>query len=252
MDPYLEHPDLWPGVHNALIAAMQRALAPAVRPGYVVRLEERTYLNEPDDLVFIGRPDVGVHRHRDADPEAPASSTPDPVAVSVRVPVPDHVRETWLEVRSAASGEVVTVVELLSPSNKRRGSRGRRRYEAKRMAVLGTRTHLVEIDLIRDGEPMAFHGTDRRSDYRLLISRGDRRPNAQAWLFSVREPIPTFRLPLRRGDAEPEVDVGALLRELYETLGYDASVDYRADAVPPLADDDRAWADAVPRAAGRR
>ena len=58
MDPWLEHPALWPDVHNRLIAAISDALTPLVAPRYYVALERRTYLLTPDDLVFVGRPDV--------------------------------------------------------------------------------------------------------------------------------------------------------------------------------------------------
>src|SRR5205823_3049838 len=57
MDPYLEHPTLWPGVHNGLLAALQLALAPQLRPRYYIALEERVYVTEPDQRAFIGRPD---------------------------------------------------------------------------------------------------------------------------------------------------------------------------------------------------
>lgn len=251
MDPYLEHPTLWPGVHNALIAAAQRTLAPQLKPNYLVRLEERTYLAEPEELVFIGKPDVTVVSARPGANEGPANAAPTPT-VAVRVPTPDIVRETWLEVRAAASGDVVTVLELLSPTNKRPGSAGRQSYEAKRLTVLGTRTHLVEIDLVRAHPPMTVYGTDRTSDYRILISRGDRRPRAELLLFSVRDAIPAFRLPLRGGDEEPVVDLGDILRQLYEELAYDASIDYRAEPVPPLSAADAQWADEVLHHAGKR
>ncbi len=58
MDPYLEHPSLWPGVHNSLIAAIRDDLASRLAPRYYVGLERRAYLLKPDDIVFIGRPDI--------------------------------------------------------------------------------------------------------------------------------------------------------------------------------------------------
>src|SRR5438874_10350631 len=60
MDPYLEHPTLWPGVHNGLLAALQLALAPKLRPRYYIALEERVYVTEPEQRALIGRPDLAV------------------------------------------------------------------------------------------------------------------------------------------------------------------------------------------------
>ena len=60
MDPYLEHPALWPDVHNGLIAELRNTLASQLRPRYYVALEERTYLAESAGLTFVSRPDVTV------------------------------------------------------------------------------------------------------------------------------------------------------------------------------------------------
>ena len=46
MDPYLEHPDLWPDVHHGLIESLRDALAQRLRPKYRIAIEKRTYLAE--------------------------------------------------------------------------------------------------------------------------------------------------------------------------------------------------------------
>ena len=157
MDPYLEHPGLWPDVHQRLIVAIANALAPVLRPRYRVAIEQRVYVADVEGLFFLGRPDVSVLGVKP--PARPATDTPPSIAavepVPVVVPLPDRVREGYLEVRDVATGEVVTVLELLSPTNKHAGE-GRRLYKEKRLQVLGTRTHLVEVDLLREGEPMTM------------------------------------------------------------------------------------------------
>jgi Protein of unknown function (DUF4058) len=198
MDPYLEHPTLWPGMHNGLIAALQLFLAPQLRPRYYVAMEERLYITEPDQRVFVWRPDLAVVGH----PEAETVLQPAPSASSVltvQVPLPDEVRETYLEVRETGTDDVVTVLEILSPTNKRLG-RGRRLYDDKRMEMLASRTHLMEIDLVRAGEPMPIIGHASASEYRILVSRGNCRPNATLYAFGLPQPIPPFSLPLRPGD----------------------------------------------------
>ena len=252
MDPYLEHPALWPDVHNRLIAELGNTLGPLLRPRYFIRLEERVYLAEPDGLVFVGRPDLSVEDRTHGEARGarrPEAGPGGPVVVEV--PVVEAVRETYLEVRAVEAGEVVTVLELLSPANKLAG-RGRTIYEEKRTAVLSTRTSLVEIDLVRAGEPMRVMGTPPSSDYRILVSPGPRRPLADLYPFSVQDPIPGFKLPLRPGDDEPDVDVGAALKMLYDKAGYDLSIDYRAAPVPPLSGDAAAWAEVLLRRAGLR
>lgn len=241
MDPYLEHPALWPDVHNRLLAALADELAPAVAPRYYVALERRIYALKPDDLVFLGRPDIAVVlRAETVTPRgvvAPASTA----VLEVDVPMADEVEEVFLEVREVTTSRCVTVLELLSPVNKLTG-RGRDTYLEKRTEVLRTRTNLIEVDLLRAGEPMPVVGPPFVSDYRILVSRGSRRPHAQLYAWSLRQKISTFVLPLLKGDAEPIVDLGAVLHALYDRARFDLRLDYTQPPVPPLAEDDTAWA----------
>ena len=48
MDPYLEHPALWPGLHSRLIVGLADDLGPILRPRYYVEVEERVYLLTPE------------------------------------------------------------------------------------------------------------------------------------------------------------------------------------------------------------
>jgi hypothetical protein len=241
MDPYLEHPALWPDVHDSLVAGIRDQLAPLVAPRYYVALERRTYLLKADDLAFIGRPDVAVVDRGAGESRRAAPAPTATLVVEVDVPMQDEVDEAYLEVHEVTTGRLVTVLELLSPVNKLVG-RGRQTYEDKRGQVLGTRTNLVEVDLLRAGEPMPVVGAPVRTDYRILVSRGARRPRAQLYAWNLRQPIPTFPLPLLPGDIEPVTDVGAVLAALYDRARFDLRLDYTKPPVPPLGDEDSSWA----------
>ncbi|MFQ5859872.1 MAG: DUF4058 family protein [Anaerolineae bacterium] len=254
MDPYLERRGLWEEVHPALIIELQHLLTPLVRPRYRVAVERRAYLAllAPDELV--GRPDVLLV---DARQELAAAVTDAALAESAplvaELPMPEEVVERYLELRDVVTGEVITVIEILSRTNKLNHD-GRRAYEEKRFKVLGSRTHLVEIDLLRPGEPMAMRvqGDGHRGDYRILVSRAYRRPRAEAYVFGLRQPIPAFPVPLRKGEMDVAVDLNTLLHELYDRAGYDLAIDYRLEADPPLEGDDAEWADALLRQHGLR
>jgi hypothetical protein len=263
MDPYLEHPGLWPGIHNRLIADLDDELAPRLRPRYFVAVEERVYVAELPDVV--GRPDAVVVAPRDpthsGNGQAPEGSQPadgsGPQMLVAALPVVDRIRETYLEVRETATGDVVTSIEVLSPTNRLPG-RGRREYEEKRLETLGTRTSLVEIDLLRAGGPMPARlrdwpaGMPPPGDYRVLVARGWQRPWADVYAFTVRDPIPPFPIPLKRGDQEITIHLQRLVDAVYDRGSYDLRLDYGAEAVPPLAGEDAAWADALLRSRGRR
>jgi hypothetical protein len=241
MDPWLEHPSLWPDVHNSLITAIRDSLAPQVAPKYYVALERRSYRLTTDDLVFVGRPDVAVVT-RDV-PAAPVRPEATCTVLDVVVPVADEVEELFLEVRDVETGSLVTLLELLSPGNKLH-PQGRADYLQKREEVLRTRTSFVEVDLLRGGQPMPVEGASRHGDYRILVARGAQRPRAKLSVFTVRDPIPTFALPLLPGDDEPDLDLGQVLHALYDRARFDLRLDYRRDAVPALPDAERAWANA--------
>ena len=58
MDPYLEHPEIWLGVHLLLIAALAEALSPQLRPKYSVSVEVRMYETTGEQSLLVGIPDV--------------------------------------------------------------------------------------------------------------------------------------------------------------------------------------------------
>lgn len=125
-------------------------------------------------------------------------------------------------------------------------------YLEKRELVLATRTHLGEIDLLRSGEPMPVLENELQANYRILVSRGDRRPTADLYLFNLPNEIPKFTLPLRSEDVDPVVDLQALLNGVYDRAGYDYTIDYSREPVPALSEEDAAWADALLREKGLR
>ncbi|HXH09069.1 MAG TPA: DUF4058 family protein [Alphaproteobacteria bacterium] len=249
MDPYLEHPALWPDVHNRLIAALADDLSERVAPRYYVGLERRTYLLKADDLVFGGRPDLALAPTSDIPPFAPQQAAPSVLVLEVDVPVPDEVSENFLEIHEVKPGTLVTIVELLSAANKLH-RQGREEYERKRGDVFRSRTSLVEIDLLRAGEPMPVIGPLVKSDYRILVSRGIQRPRAALMAFTLRQPIPSFTLPLLPGDDEPEVELNRILHDLYRRARFDLRLDYTRPPVPPLPEDDAVWAQALIEASG--
>ncbi|MCB9152396.1 MAG: DUF4058 family protein, partial [Caldilineaceae bacterium] len=123
---------------------------------------------------------------------------------------------------------------------------GRQQYERKRLHVLASATSLVEIDLLRGGQPFAMKvrgvAPHEPSDYRIVISRNWQRPAADLYLFSVRQLIPSFHIPLRWGETEPVLPLNQILHQLYDRGGYDLAIDYSQPPAPPLSAEDAAWA----------
>jgi hypothetical protein len=244
IDPYLESSLFWSAFHNRLIVAIADYLAPSLRPKYYVEIETRIYTTVDDDSLLVGIPDnIVFSSTKTIENKNQSSQTvvTIPKPKQVLLPIPQEVKERYLEVREIETGEVITAIEILSPKNKQAGQ-GRNSYETKRQAILGSLTHLVEIDLLRGGRSMFMIGEALNTDYYILVSRTENRPLADFYGFSLQDYIPSFILPLRPGDQEPIVEMQSIINGVYDRAGYDLRIDYTQTPPPPaLSEVDLDW-----------
>jgi hypothetical protein len=236
MNPWLEQEGLWQDFHTKFLVAISERLVTQVGAGYFVLLEYHIYVHEPEQRPQRMRAGLLVTR--------PQLGGPGPAAGVLEAPVEvKHLeqeveRVPYLEVRHAARGDLVTVLEMLSPSNKQ--GEGRRQYVARREQLLGSEAHLVEIDLLRGGAPMP--DTPRpHCDYSVLVSRWENRPRAGFWPISLRDRLPEIPIPLRRPDGDAVVDLQQSLHHVYDASGY-ANFLYRGNPSPPIGGEDEEWA----------
>jgi Protein of unknown function (DUF4058) len=251
MNPYLEHPDRWSTVHNRFIVAIADILTPLLLPRYQVDIEKRIYQVTDSNLQLIGRSDVSVQTPRISESSIVSSSGSVATLLPVRVTIPieEEIREAYLEIKEAATGRVITTIEILSPTNKR--GQGRQKYEEKRQRVLSSRTHLVEIDLLRSGDSLPMNDAVS-SDYHVLISRESDRPAADLYPFNLQDPMPIIPIPLQAADPEPTIDLKQIIEEIIVRSGYTHFIDYTIDPTPNLAKSDLIWMDGLLREAGLR
>ncbi|NES69278.1 MAG: DUF4058 family protein [Okeania sp. SIO2D1] len=247
MNPYLENPNLWSEVHHRLITASAIALGSQVRPKYRAAIEKRVYLCDTSNgkkANLVGIPDVSItgceseQSHRES--QVALSSAEQ--AVRVTIPIPQEAREGYIEIIDVENQSVVTVIEILSPTNKLAGV-GRDKYEKKRREILSSPINLVEIDLLRSGKAMSVVEQLPQSDYRLLVAPGNQRPHADLYSFSLQQEIPILFIPLRYGDLQPKLDLQSLLHEVYDQAALDLTINYAAEPVPQLHGEKRLWLD---------
>lgn len=238
MNPYLEHPALWSQVHNRLIVAIADALTAQIAPKYRASIEERVYTSV-DDGLLVGITDVAVLQRNAPGNGARRSTQTLSQPISVRVPLPETITERFLEIRSTQTQRVISVIEILSPKNKR-SKEGRAAYERKRQRILGSVTNLVELDLLRSGDAMPMSETPAH-DYHILISRSWHRPNADLYCFSLADVIPSIPIPLQEGESEPWLDLQQLLNQLYERARFDLAIDYSKPVKPALLPEAADW-----------
>jgi hypothetical protein len=243
MNPYLEQADAWHDFHKRFLPFIADRLVEQVRPNYIVKIDEHVYVHEfPNEpRRFVGRADLAVGVTGTAGEAKPAVGILE-APVRVRIPALDVERLALVEIRDRRSRELVTVVELLSPSNKRPGT-DREQYLAKREALLGSPVHFVEIDLLRGGRPLPL--TERpESAYAVFVSRAERRPEAELWPIGLRDRLPKIPVPLRSGEPDAQVDLQEALARIYDAAGYEDYI-YQGEPDPPLKVEDRDWAVAL-------
>ena len=156
MNPYLEQEDAWRDFHERFLPHAAECLSPQVSPAYVVKLEQNLYIHEraADQRHLLGFGDVTISRTRAPRPASAATAVL-PAPSRILLPSVDVESESYLEIRDSKSRRLVTVIELLSPTNKR-PSDDRQRYLAKRAGLLRSEAHFVEIDLLRGWPRMPF------------------------------------------------------------------------------------------------
>ena len=241
MDPFLEG-QKWRDFHTSLLYVTRRLLTALLKPRYSVDIEESVYLQEEfdDDLRF---PDISVSLQ---DPEA-AFAASGSLAVAIEpmvytVPKLRRLRQRHLAIHDSETRRLVTVIEILSPTNKASGYHD---YLAKRDEVFAQAVHLVEWDLLRGGRRLPTVEQLHACDYYTFVSRHQRLPKVDVYGWTLREPLPGVPVPLHGRDPDAIVDLQAVLNTVYDESGYEASLDYEQAVVPPLTPADARWVEQV-------
>ncbi len=247
MDPYLEHPALWPSVHARLIVAIANQLTRLLRPRYVASIEDRVFIEDQYRI-----PDVWVQQGTgNRSPKATGTTFTVPVIVDVEEaeeePIPLEVREHFVEILDTyLAMKVVTVLEVVSPSNKAAGV-GRDAYRAKQRETLGSECHLVEIDLLRRGRhvlavPLAAAREHGPFNYLSSVNRWPNRKRFELFPGRLRERLPVLRIPLCDPDADAPLELQKILEQVYDEGGYMFRVLYDQPCSPRLRNEDQRWA----------
>lgn len=242
MNPYLEHPDLWPEIHPQLINELARLLQKDVSERYNVVIRQRVYRVSGEDSLVVGQLAHDIpKRSSETNSSSHFSQQPIPTYIAV----PQTIKEDYIEIVDCQIGRTVTIIEVLTPQKKRPG-RGRESYEQRCEAIFGSDTHFIEIDLLRGWEPISAYAPDN-VDYRVLVSRSDQRPKADLYAWQVHAPIPPLMLPLNcsQEDAEAQayctVDLKCALDQACIKSACNSSIDYERAPIPPLPPEADQW-----------
>jgi hypothetical protein len=208
MNPYLERETVWSDFHTEYCKAIKKALVPQVLPEFYVKFNEHIYVHE----------------------DAP---------VRVRLTEVLEERVPFLEIFDKEDNTLVTLIELLSSANKKKGA-NRDRFLAKRWQIIKSWVDYVKIDLLRGGPRLPMEGMPP-CDYYALVSRAAERPDVGLWPVSLRKPLPIVPIPLPAPKKEVRLALQELLQQAYDEAGY-ANYIYSGPPTPRLRAADARWA----------
>ncbi|MBY0526075.1 MAG: DUF4058 family protein [Gemmataceae bacterium] len=244
MDPYLEDPLFWHGVHQRFTVYLADHLQPLLGERYIASIEERVYLEGPDREVA---PDVWLRQDR----SVPRGDRPVPADTRLPILVEAselEIHENYVTILDRHSEqEVVAVIEIVSPTNKYAGP-GRVSYLTKQREVRGSRSHLIEIDLLRTGPhvlavPLHLARRQGMYDYLVSVNRAvSSRHVFELYPIRLRDALPPIRIPLADKDPDVLLDLRPALEQVYRAGLYHNRLRYNDPCMPPLPPEDQEWA----------
>lgn len=242
MDPYLENPSTWPDLHSSLISYIREALQPQIRPKYIARIGERVALSSFRRSYI---PDVLLIRSA-ASPYGAALAggllvADEPTTIAM---LEEERRVPFLEIIHHPSGEVVTLIEVLSPANKT--GEERQKYLRKQDDIRNSQTNLVEIDLLGEGLPttlarLATIHEPAKWRYIVSVLRNRTSGRIEAYPIPLRQRLPRCGIPLLPEDEDAVLDLPAVFTRCYDVGGYDLLIDYSQPPPVTLDSADKEW-----------
>ncbi len=198
MDPYIEACGFWRDFHHGLIEGIVRVLSSNLPDNYIARTRGRTYVVPGEEL---------------------------------------DEKEAFIEIFELhPERRLVTSIEVLSPSNKRKDTAGWDKYLRQRQTRLRGDTSLVEIDLLRGGTRMPMLDTWPNAPYTLLVARRKQQA-CQVWPAHFQRPVPAIPIPLLEPHPDVRLELQPIIDGIYASRRYHLDIDYRKPLQPPLSDE---------------
>jgi hypothetical protein len=245
IDPYLESQGYWPDFHARFITYCCDALNDLLPETYDARIDERLRLfelSEPERTMAL--PDVAIHEvgtgRRGSLQTSAGILTLEPVTIDLPIELVE-VRDRLIEIRHRPGRNLVTAIEVLSPTNK--SGEGFHDYCSKRRSLIRQQVHLVEFDFLIRGQRLPMRQDLPPGDFFVFTSRAERRPKCEVYGWSVRQALPRIPIPLLAPDPDVILDLQAVFATGYDRGRYARALDYTAPLDLPLSQADRAWAE---------
>jgi hypothetical protein len=255
IDPYVEAQGRWRDLRARLITYCGDALNEVLPENYVAQIEEQIRLVSSDAVVAVLYADIVVGREPRRQPEpsvhrATSPMTIEPVTIPLVKGDVEEVRDSWIEIRRLPELDLVTVIEILSPTNKTGVCRVD--YLDTRDEYIDLPVNLVELDLLVGGRRLPMQKAMAPGDFYAQVSRAKRRPDCDVYAWSVRQGLPTIPIPHKGLDHDVPLNLADSFALAYERGRYDRTIDYMRPLDLPLPPDNKAWSEQIALAARGR
>jgi hypothetical protein len=207
MDPYLEDSKLWPLFQQQLVLCLHQMLQPGLMDRYRARINQRQYFIEQALFTSVVRE--------------------------------EHIEEL-IEIRQRSDGRLVTLIDVVSPTNKSTAT-GRQAYLERRASSRGA--SLIEMDLLLQGQPMLEYSRNGLPDwdYAITVTRASSPDRHEIYTATLQKPLPRFRLPLSPDDRDTVLDMQAIFARCFDHSAFADKIDYTSDPPLVIPDEDRRW-----------
>ncbi len=253
MNPYLEDPEHWGDVHHRLMTYISDALQPVLPRSYAARLNIRVYVSGRKERI----PDVLIIENKAREAHAVYAlaptliDNPPPAEPLVIFYEPIEEREAFVEIVRAEDEHVVTLIEVLSPTNKKAGE-GRKQYLRKQRENIAADKNFVEIDLLRKGVPTLLvtrQSAARLPAYRYLINvrRAAKPDQLEVYPPQLQETLPRIRIPLMEPDPDVTLNIQAVLNLAYDNGAYERLLNYQKPPRTKLSASEETFVDELLR-----
>jgi Protein of unknown function (DUF4058) len=241
MDPYIES-WIWGDFHASMIAYLRDQLNTRLPRQFIASSDLYVWREElsEEESIVLGGPDVQIAGHSPPSDGTAVATVAAPF--TSMLPKGLERKQRYLRVVDHEQRRIVTVIEILSPSNKT-AHRSGEAYRFKREEYFTSRINLVEIDLLRSGQrPPLGEPAPPVTDYYLMVCRSWQRSQLSVWPFSIRETLPAVPVPLDPDVQEVVLDLRACMNHAYDSGRYAEQLDYSKPPKPPLREPDATWA----------
>jgi hypothetical protein len=209
MDPFLEDAERWPAFQPLLVDELNRLLLPGLMDRYQARIGERKYSSEPA------------------------------LPTGIRC---NENKESFIEIEQRSDKRLITLLEVVSPANKITAE-GRRQYLERRAEVRTMNVHIVEIDLVLQGQALIEYAKESAPswDYAVVVTRWTHPERYEIYSATLPKRLPRFRVPLASDDRDTVLDLGTAVSRAYDQGDFIKHIDYTREPATNLSAENRRW-----------